>query len=595
MATPASKLIRRLTLRDRVAALLHDEDQVTAEQRLAVFHPGNFLLEACPGSGKTRTIGLRAAWASVDGAHRIVAATSYTNVAVEEIQQAAAAASSPISEPHFVGTLHNFLLRYVFYPFGRLVMGCTDSPRVAFRRYSRSEAERVLVGGGRHRIPIPLSTFEFTADGRLAAVRLPPGVTLSPEEVTRQGYQQAIRLKAQLAAQGLATPNDSLHYVRLVLERYPEIAAGVAARFGELIVDEAQDTNDIQLRCVRLLQATGTLQSLVLVGDFDQAIYSFSRADPKQCRAFARQCRLETLHLTHNFRSSQEICNVTYRFSTRPRPDAALGPHRAFGVRPEVLRYNPRELEQLRAAFRHRLISLDIAPKDARILVRTSSFADRLNGVPARQDSPAVRVLGAAAMELDNGVRPGIVMVGTTEHLLATFAWGDDFRQQMNYIERRKLRQQTITLLGSLPPLDQSLNDWIAQARVAVLSALQPLTDNPVIAPGRRIRSVAREDRRSARLAFADTLPADMQAHTVHSAKGESYDGILLVADAPRGDRDHARAWIASAQTESVAEEIRVAYVALTRARRYLAVALPEACPNEIVSLYLDRGFRSHS
>jgi DNA helicase II / ATP-dependent DNA helicase PcrA len=91
----------------------------------------------------------------------------------------------------------------------------------------------------------------------------------------------------------------------------------------------------------------------------------------------------------------------------------------------------------------------------------------------------------------------------------------------------------------------------------------------------------------SARMAFADTLPADMQADTVHSAKGESHDAILLVADAPRGDRDHARTWVASTPTEATAEEVRIAYVALTRARRYLAVALPHSCPQEIVSVYL--------
>jgi len=65
--TATAPMRRPPTARAQVAALLDDEARVTAAQRAVVLHEGNFLLEACPGSGKTRTIGLRVARISVDG------------------------------------------------------------------------------------------------------------------------------------------------------------------------------------------------------------------------------------------------------------------------------------------------------------------------------------------------------------------------------------------------------------------------------------------------------------------------------------------------------------------------------------------------
>jgi hypothetical protein len=508
------------TARARVAAFLDDEEQVTTAQRAAVLHAGNFLLEACPGSGKTRTIGLRAAWISVEGAGRTVAAASYTNVAVDEIRRAAATAGAPIAKPHFVGTLHGFFLRFVFYPFGRLVMGCIGPPRLQQETYLPSEADQVPLP--KQRVPVPLSRFEFRADGRVVVpeAKLPVGVTMSAEEVTRHGQQDALELKRKVAAQGVATRNDAMHYVREVLEQYPRIAAAVAARFDELIVDEAQDTNDIQLRCLQLLHATGQLGSLVLVGDFDQAIYSFSWADPSKCRQFAQTCSLQTLQLTENFRSSQAICDVTHRFSSRARPDTARGPHRHSRIRPEILRYHPRRLTDLVARYRDRLDTAGIKPEAACILVRTRSLADRFNGRRQTTDGPGVRVLGTAAVTIDAGRQPSRVTLGTVEHLLGTLAWEEPVRRSLDLQQRQALRDQTMALLNALPSLDQPINDWIAAARAGVSQILRQLTEQPAIAPGRRLQVASATDLRTARAAFTDTLPGPLQARLIHKVKG---------------------------------------------------------------------------
>jgi superfamily I DNA/RNA helicase len=579
------------TARAQVAALLDDEARVTAAQRAVVLHEGNFLLEACPGSGKTRTIGLRVARISVDGSGRTAAAVSYTNVAVDEIRDAAVQAGAPISQPDFVGTLHQLFLRYVFYPFGSLAMGCAGPPRLQGESYRRSEADQVRLRG--QQVDVGISRFEFRADGQLVVPqsKLPVGMSILAEEVARRGQQDALERKRKLAAEGIATQADAMYYVQKVMEQRPSIAAAVAARFDELIVDEAQDTNDVQLRCLELLHATGELGSLVLVGDFDQAIYSFSRADPSKCHQFAQTWGLHTLRLTENFRSSQAICDVTYRFSSRPTPDVARGPCHDSPILPELLRYEPQSLADLVERYRSRLKTLAIKPEAARILVRTTSLADVFNGRPEMGDAPAVRVLGTAAATLEAGLQLNPITVRTVENLLATLAWEQPARQALSPEQRQALRDQTTTLLNSLPPLDQPINDWIATTRTAVSNVLTQLNRQPAITPGHRLRAAIARDPRTARQAFSNNLPGGIQAQPIHQAKGESYDAVMLVAARPYGPRDQARTWVAAASDDQTAEEIRVAYVALTRPRRYLAVALPASCAQQVVDLYADRGF----
>ena len=62
---------------------------------------------------------------------RRVAATSYTNVGVEQMRSVITGELGVVVPPScFIGTLHSLLLRYVYYPFGHLVMGCTQPPRL---------------------------------------------------------------------------------------------------------------------------------------------------------------------------------------------------------------------------------------------------------------------------------------------------------------------------------------------------------------------------------------------------------------------------------------------------------------------------------
>src|SRR5487761_1200829 len=121
-----------LAARERLTALLDDVEFVSPQQRDAIRADGNFFLMARPGSGKTRTVGVRLAWLAIDGSGRRVAATSYTNVAVEQIRATVGELRVVLDSSHFAGSPHLFtgtllqyLHRYVHTPFAAPVLGRT--------------------------------------------------------------------------------------------------------------------------------------------------------------------------------------------------------------------------------------------------------------------------------------------------------------------------------------------------------------------------------------------------------------------------------------------------------------------------------------
>lgn len=114
---------------------------LSEKQKEIVFSPiERLVVRACPGSGKTFTVAARLAnkilkW---DKENIGIATLSFTNVAWQEIEKNLPkfGTESPILYPHFLGTIDSFVNRYIFLPFGHLVMGCENRPILVGEPYS---------------------------------------------------------------------------------------------------------------------------------------------------------------------------------------------------------------------------------------------------------------------------------------------------------------------------------------------------------------------------------------------------------------------------------------------------------------------------
>ena len=94
-----------------------------------------------------------------------------------------------------------------------------------------------------------------------------------------------------------------------ILDTQPDIQEKWSHRFEHILVDEFQDTNDVQYALIKLLMCKDT--SLYVVGDPDQTIYTWRNANMKIIMDFEKNFPdVETVILNENYRSTKTILNA---------------------------------------------------------------------------------------------------------------------------------------------------------------------------------------------------------------------------------------------------------------------------------------------
>jgi DNA helicase-2/ATP-dependent DNA helicase PcrA len=549
--------------------------RLTDQQRAVVDAEGNFLLLACPGSGKTRSAAERVSRLSAAPGTK-VAVCSYTNVGADRLSAVLRDDLRVILGPeHFLGTIHAFLIRYVLAPFGHL-FGGEAHPVI---RTDDDWPDLPVYGDPKQRVR--LDHFRRAPDDSLVLPQVPRGVQGTPEEVIASVGARVRDYKKNLFFKhGLLTADDAMWATMKILQRRPDIARSVASRFDELLLDEAQDTSELQLECLKVLHATGSLRSLVLVGDLEQSIFSFQGASAEGCRNLAKDCGLELMELTENHRSSQRICDVAVHFCTREKADTAVGPEKDCDIVPELIVYPHKDPASTIDVFRDRLALHDIPVTETAVLARGHAIIEQLNGeTTPKEVKPRHALIGLLAVASAAGTLTRH-HVRSAQRLISDSAWGIH-PDQLDDQQRAEARAAGHALLLGLPPLTGDLRQFMLNARAALGEVVSTIVAKPKSTAGQLLPAGPRMAEHDAAAVFAPPV-RDLAARTVHSFKGEDSDAVMVVvrrfhASDPTSQMELFRAVVTG---EAVApekeEERRVMFVALTRARRYCLVALPD-------------------
>ena len=290
----------------------HLLDGLNPAQREAVSaDPGHYLVLAGAGSGKTRVLVHRIAWLhEVLGVpmHGILAVT-FTNKAAGEMRARIGAQLGGEPRGMWIGTFHGIahrLLRLHWQdaklPEGFQVLDSDDQQRLVKRVLQSMEVDEA-------RFPPRQVAWWINAqkdEGRRPQ-HIQPGADEWGEVMLRAyaGYQE------RCERAGLVDFAELLLRAHELLRDTPALLAHYRHRFGELLVDEFQDTNAIQYGFVRLLagsQADERHGHVFVVGDDDQAIYGWRGAKVENVQRFLRDFPgARTLKLEQNYRSSANI------------------------------------------------------------------------------------------------------------------------------------------------------------------------------------------------------------------------------------------------------------------------------------------------
>ena len=386
-----------------------------------------------------------------------------------------------------------------------------------------------------------------------------------PETVARifTGYEDLKRQRGRIDFE------DILLCTAALLAEHDEIRVQVQRTYRHLVVDEYQDVSPLQHRLLELWR--GDRAELCVVGDPAQTIHSFAGAQADFLTGFGRRHPTATVvRLVRDYRSTPQVvaaANAVMRAgqgqpgSSRTAIDAVtLQAQRPPGPEP-VLREAPDEAAEaaVLADWLAGLAARGVDYREMAVLFRINAqspvveqaLAER--GIPylvrggerfyeraeVRQAMHALRTQARAMTELSGG--EGREAVAEVQAVLGALGWSEKPPEGAGAVRER----------------------WESLAAlVSVAEDLAATADTALDLPG----VVAELERR----AEAQHVPSaqGVTVSTLHSAKGLEWDAVALF-----GIQEGSLPFVLATRPEEVAEERRLLYVGLTRAREHLHVS----------------------
>ena len=291
--------------------------QLNDRQREAVTSTdGPLLILAGAGSGKTRVIAYRIAYLVAERSvwPRNILAVTFTNKASEEMRNRVnrLLAGMEIGSVPWISTFHSLCVRILRRDIEALQAGYTRS----FTIYDQDDTVRLTRNCIRE---LGFDDKQLTPRSVQSAISAAKNRGEDAESFAakaqyiderRGSIAKVFALYEEHLRKNNALDFDDLliKTVRL-LRDVPEVRERYNDRFRYLLVDEYQDTNQLQFSLIRLL--TEKQQNICVVGDPDQSIYRWRGADITNILKFEEHYPASrVIRLEQNYRSTQNILDV---------------------------------------------------------------------------------------------------------------------------------------------------------------------------------------------------------------------------------------------------------------------------------------------
>ncbi|MCB5908798.1 ATP-dependent DNA helicase UvrD2 [Streptomyces pinistramenti] len=349
-----------------------------------------------------------------------------------------------------------------------------------------------------------------------------------------------------------------------VLQDRHDIAEQIRAQYQHFVVDEYQDVSPLQQRLLELW--LGERDTLCVVGDASQTIYSFTGATPDHLLNFrTRHPRATVVKLVRDYRSTPQVVHLANGLLTQASGRAAehrleLVSQREAGPEPAYVEYADEPAEAEGTARRIRdLIASGVSAGEIAVLFRINAQSEVYEQALADVGVP-YQLRGAERFF----ERPEVREAGVALRSAARFGGNDALLDDaVDLPSQVRAVLSTKGWTGEPPAGSGAVRD-----RWESLAALVRLAEDFARArPGATLADLVAELDERAHAQHAPTVEGVTLA-SLHAAKGLEWDAVFLVG------LTEGMMPITYAKTdEQVEEERRLLYVGVTRARRHLGLS----------------------
>jgi len=269
-------------------------------QKIAAQHiDGPLLILAGAGSGKTKTITTRLAYLisiGIDPAS--ILTLTFTNKAATEMRERAFSLIDNISYPPLLCTFHKFGLLFLKFHITKLgrknnfVIIDTDDKKRILKTIDKDTTTSILAA--------EISKFKNSV------VSVEEAKASAQEKLYVKIADVYEKYENYLTQNNLVDFDDLLLLSYKILEQDKELAKETSQRYKYIMVDEYQDTNELQYKLLKKLCTEHN--NICVVGDDDQSIYGWRGATIKNILTFSDTfANTLVIKLEENYRSTNKI------------------------------------------------------------------------------------------------------------------------------------------------------------------------------------------------------------------------------------------------------------------------------------------------
>lgn len=589
-------------------------------------------LNACPGSGKTEVVGVKAAYEinRWNNRHTGIAILTFTNSAENELRSRVSSyLGHQVEYPHSLGTFSSWLHGYIANPFLELISGyhnesdsdnsirvidtdCTSDFLHTFQtKYKYKELGYIKA-----------NEFYITEKSEVPVIYVGPyrdGQTILDECLRTDAWRlpELIGLKERFWKSGFATYEDIEYLTYKLLQKYPDIATFLAQRFPLIMVDECQDLAFSQLQLLHELHNHGT--KLHFIGDLDQSIYKFRNINPSETKSFIEQLGMKELRLSENYRSCQPIVDASLAVLKKPQNSVIGKLEKKLEAPLIALLYQQDQEQQVLIEFEALINANQLSVENSRVIVRNNTLREKLFGRKCSSNQ-TINTIEEYARSLYlcytdnsvNGFQSSIKILARAVQRTYFSGSAHSGFDQLSKPDELGSQEWRTTISGVRKQLLSkeilldfrcTWSQWKANLK-SVLDNLAAEATGISILHGQaadlgKIRSGSAKAIVLETFESTPNISIPCGIETIHSCKGMSLDAVLFMSSYRRSrDQDsgsHWCDWFAD-DNNSISEGNRLAYVAFSRARHLIVLGIPNPPSSPLneaeLQLLTQAGFR---